>query len=157
MREEADRSIVLTGATGFLGAFLMVSLLERGYHVTVLGRASKDMELSDRLSALVRWFNIADPGESLRALETDFSKRHLGLDDETYNLLCGVAGKIIHCASDTSFAERNREQVMAANVNNLAALLDLAADARAGHLYYVSTAYVAGKCEGLCMEKPADH
>jgi len=153
MREEADRSIVLTGATGFLGAFLMANLLEKGYHVTVLGRASKGMKLSDRLSTLVRWFNITEPGESLRALETDFSKKHMGLDDETYNLLCDAASKIIHCASDTSFAERNREQVMTTNVNNLAALLDLAADARAAHIYYVSTAYVAGKCEGLCMEK----
>ena len=31
MNIEADRSIVLTGATGFLGAFLMAGLLDRGY------------------------------------------------------------------------------------------------------------------------------
>ena len=84
MNIEADRSIVLTGATGFLGAFLMAGLLDRGYRVTVLGRSSKEMGLSDRMSDLVRWFNLADPGERLCAIEADFSKKHLGLDDATY-------------------------------------------------------------------------
>jgi nucleoside-diphosphate-sugar epimerase len=154
MNDEADRSIVLTGATGFLGAFLMAGLLDRGYHVTVLGRSSKEMGPSDRMSDLVRWFSLADPGERLCALEADFSKTHLGLDDATYGRLCTAADKIIHCASDTSFAERNRARVMATNVNSLPALLDLAADARTKHLYYVSTAYAAGMREGICMETP---
>jgi nucleoside-diphosphate-sugar epimerase len=154
MNNETDRSIVLTGATGFLGAFLLVGLLDHGYHVTVLGRPSKEMGLSDRISNLVRWFGLADPGKRLCALEADFSKKHLGLDDATYDHLCTAAGKIIHCASDTSFTERNRTRVMATNVNNLPALLDLAADAKTQHLYYVSTAYAAGMCEGICLETP---
>src|SRR5450759_698940 len=41
MHDAAGHSIVLTGATGFLGAFLLEGLLDRGYHVTVLGRSSK--------------------------------------------------------------------------------------------------------------------
>ena len=144
MHDEAGRSIVLTGATGFLGAFLMAGLLERGYHVTVLGRSLMDLRLSDRLAGLVRGFNIADPGKRLCALEVDFSKKHLGLEDEAYGRLCAAENKIIHCASDTSFAKRNRARVMATNVNNLPAVLELAADARAEHLYYVSTAYASG-------------
>ena len=153
MQGESGRSIILTGATGFLGAFLMAGLLERGYQVTVLGRPSGDMRLSDRLSRLTRWFSI-DPGEKLSAIETDFSKKHLGLDDKAYGNLCANAGKIIHCASDTSFAERNRERVMNTNVESLSSLLDFAADSRAEHLYYVSTAYACGRCEGICMETP---
>jgi len=153
MQDERGCSIILTGATGFLGAFLMSGLLERGYYVTVLGRPSKHMRLSDRLSGLVRWFGI-DPGEKLSALEVDLSKKHLGLDSETYGNLCTNASKIIHCASDTSFAERNREQVMNTNVNSLPALLDLVVDSRAQHLYYISSAYACGQCAGTCMETP---
>ena len=152
MRDE--RSIILTGATGFLGAFLMAGLLERGHQVTVLGRASKELSLADRLAALVRWFGLAEPGERLSALKADLSRTHLGLDEPTYGRLCARGGKIIHCASDTSFAERNRARVMEANVSSLSALLELAADARAEHLYYVSTAYAAGLRKGLCLETP---
>ncbi len=153
MRDASGGSIVLTGATGFLGAFLMAALLQRGYQVTVLGRPSKDMRLSDRLAALARWFSI-DPGERLAAIEADFSQKHLGLDDQTYGNLCANAGKIIHCASDTSFAERNRQQVMNTNVNSLPSLLDLAVDSRAEHLYYISSAYACGQRAGICMETP---
>ena len=153
MQGESGRSIILTGATGFLGAFLMSGLLERGYHVTVLGRPAKNMRLSDRISGLVGWFGL-DPGPRLSAIEVDFSKKHLGLDDEIYGDLCANAGKVIHCASDTSFAERNRKQVMLANVDSLPSLLDLAVDSRAEHLYYVSSAYACGQCTGLCMETP---
>jgi nucleoside-diphosphate-sugar epimerase len=49
MHDETGRSIILTGATGFLGAFLMAGLLERGYSVTVLGRSSKNMSLTERI------------------------------------------------------------------------------------------------------------
>jgi nucleoside-diphosphate-sugar epimerase len=154
MPDVANRTIVLTGATGFLGAFLMAGLLERGYHVTVLGRSSKHMRLADRLSQLLRRFNLGEAEEQLSALEADFFKKYLGLDAETYGSLCEVARKIVLCASNTSFAERNRAQVLAANVDSLHSLLELAADANAEHLCYVSTAYAAGKCEGICMEAP---
>jgi len=153
MQGKSSRSIIMTGATGFLGAFLMSGLLERGYHVTVLGRSSKTMSLSDRLASLTRWFSI-DPLDKLTAIEADLSKKHLGLDDKVWGDLCANAGRIIHCASDTSFAERNREQVMNTNVNSLSSLLDLVIDSRAQHLYYLSTAYACGQCEGICMETP---
>ncbi len=147
-------SIVLTGATGFLGAFLMEGLLGEGYNITVLGRASKDLKLSDRLLGLVRWFGMENPGDRLSSVEVDFSKKYLGLDTETYSRLCTSTCKMIHCASDTSFAERNRAQVLATNVDSLPALLEFAYDASVQHLYYVSTAYACGVCEGLCMELP---
>jgi nucleoside-diphosphate-sugar epimerase len=153
MISNVDSSIILTGATGFLGAFLMEGLLKQGHHVTVLGRSSSGMILTGRLSALTDWFGI-DPGDKLSAYEVDFSKEHLGLQDNTYSCLCAHAGKIIHCASDTSFSERNRARVMETNVNNITALLQFAEDAKTEHLYYVSSAYASGVHEGKCMEIP---
>ena len=153
MHGKQERSIILTGATGFLGAYLMAGLLERRYRVTVLGRPQMDRRLSDRLSELIRWFGI-DPEDRLSSREVDLAKRHLGLDDGEYARLCSQAGKIIHCASDTSFAERNRERVVETNINGMSNLLDFAIDSEVAHLYYVSTAYACGLCEGMCMEAP---
>jgi thioester reductase-like protein len=149
-----ERHVVLTGATGFLGAFLMAGLLDRGYHVTVLGRASKEKSLNDRLSNIMKWLGV-DPKRKLDAIETDFSQKHLGLDDKTYSRLCTDSGKIIHCASDTSFAGRFRDRVMEANVSNLSSILGFAEDSRTEHFYYISTAYASGQCCGLCREAPA--
>ena len=154
MLGKAGRSVVLTGATGFLGAFLMAGLLDEGYYVTALGRPSESMNLKDRLSGLLKRLNAPDPGERLNSAEVDFSKKHLGLSGEEYGRLCERTGRIVHCASDTSFSERNRARVMAANVQNLPALLDLSKDAGCGHFYYVSTAYACGAREGACMETP---
>jgi nucleoside-diphosphate-sugar epimerase len=153
MHGEPERSIVLTGATGFLGAYLMAGLLERGYRVTVLGRPRMDKGLSERLSDLVEWLGI-DPKNRLSSIEVDLSKSRLGLNDGEYGHLCARAGKIVHCASDTSFAERNRERVVETNVNGLSTLIDFAIDSEAEHMYYVSTAYACGLCEGACMEAP---
>src|ERR1017187_6137533 len=76
MNDGANRSIVLTGSAGFVGAFPMAGLLDRGYHVTVLGRSSKDRGPSDRMSDLVRWFSLADPGNGYAPLRL-ISRRHI--------------------------------------------------------------------------------
>ncbi|HEX2945256.1 MAG TPA: SDR family oxidoreductase [Clostridia bacterium] len=153
MANNSDRSIVLTGATGFLGAFLMAGLLERGYRVTVLGRSSNGRSLVERVSSLTRWFGIhAD--NRLSCVEADFSKKHLGLDDHIYGSLCAHTGKLIHCASDTSFLERNRARVMEMNVKSISALLEFAEDAAVEKFYYISSAYASGIRDGICLESP---
>ena len=132
----------------------MAGLLERGYPVIALGRASTNIRLAERLSNILRWLNIPDPEKRLSAIEVDLSKKHMGLDDDMYSHLCVSACKIIHCASDTSFAERNRERVIATNINGLTPLLSFAADSKTEQFYYVSTAYACGIYEGLCIESP---
>jgi len=152
MPNEKDKYIVLTGATGFLGAFLLAGLLDRGYQVIALGRSST-MKLAERLSNLVTWLNIG-PRQRVLPIEVDFTKKHLGLDDKAYSQLCANTAKIIHCASDTRFAERNRQQVMETNISNLASILEFAEDSQAEHFYYISTAYAVGVREGICLETP---
>jgi nucleoside-diphosphate-sugar epimerase len=149
-----ERSVVLTGATGFLGAFLLAGLLSRGYRVTVLGRASKEKSLNGRLASITKWLDV-DPKGHLNALEADFSQRHMGLSDKAYARLCTEPNRIIHCASDTSFLERHRDRVMEANVGGLSSILGFAEDSKAQHFYYIGTAYATGQCCGLCREAPA--
>ena len=50
---DTDKYIILTGATGLLGQYLMKDLLERGYNLTVIARSSKKLSASRR-SALKR-------------------------------------------------------------------------------------------------------
>lgn len=150
--------IVLTGATGFLGGFLLAALLKNGHQIIVLGRAKKEISLANRLTKILQWFDIfAIHNKQLLSFEVDFEKNKLGLNDDEYNFISNFAYKIIHCASDTSFAERNKVQVMATNVANLPNILALAKDAKVEHLYYLSTAYAAGLVDGICKEIPIEN
>ena len=65
--------------------------------------------------------------------------------------------EIIHCASNTSFSERKRAAVERANIDALGNVLDLAADGRCSFFHYVSTAYAAGRKDGVCKEELADN
>ncbi|MEI6347332.1 MAG: SDR family oxidoreductase [Bacteroidota bacterium] len=144
--------IALTGATGFLGSHLMASLLSSGYKIIVLGRPTKEETLQKRISKLLRWFSIEELADQLELVEIDFSERNLGIPEAKYKKLCENTEQIIHCASDTSFAEHKRDIVFKSNVNNLDGILKFAANASVNFFHYISTAYVAGISDGICKE-----
>ncbi len=144
--------MTLTGATGFLGSHLMVSLLKDGFRIIVLGRSKKEETLQNRIFRLLLWFGIKDSADQLEFVETDFLKPMLGLSAEDYKRLCTSTEQIIHCASDTSFTERKRDIVFKSNVKSLESILEFAKNANADYFHYISTAYVAGANVTVCKE-----
>jgi len=152
MLDKNKPTIALTGATGFLGSHLMASLLSSGYKIKILGRPTKEETLQDRISKLLRWFGIAELSGQLELVNIDFLKPLLGLTEGNYKKLSAITDQIIHCASDTSFAERKRDTVFKSNVNSLESILDFAANAKVKFFHYISTAYVAGANGTICKE-----
>jgi nucleoside-diphosphate-sugar epimerase len=145
--------IALTGATGFLGSHLMSSLLLKGYEIIVLGRASKEESLKQRIFKLLGWFGSEDYSGQLEVVEIDFQKPFLGLSTSRYSILCSRTQQIIHCASDTCFSEQKRNQVLSFNVINLSGILEFATAAHVSFFHYISTAYAAGINGLLCGER----
>jgi nucleoside-diphosphate-sugar epimerase len=151
-RERAGR-ILVTGATGFLGSHLAVALQRAGYRVAVLARAAKGLAARDRIGRLLRWFGLDEGAAgSIEIVEGDILDPGLA-----ENVLAGTAARapfdeIVHCASSTSFAERKRPEVEAANVDGLRRVLDLAARGGCVFFHHVSTAYAAGRRAGRCPE-----
>jgi len=150
----AEKPVLLTGATGFLGAHLLAALLADGRPVIVLGRSRGAERLTDRLQQLLEWFGLAPGSCRLEAVEADFQQPACGLPPAEFARLAARAGDIIHCASDTSFTESRRTQVFAANVEGLRTLLELAAARRSGWFHFISTAYAVGQGAGLVPEAP---
>ncbi|PWD99696.1 SDR family oxidoreductase [Marinilabilia rubra] len=146
-------TIALTGATGFLGSHLMAALLEKGYHVIALGRSTDDATLSQRIANILKWFGKEVPTGRLDTIEINFSQEALGLDRPKYKELCQASDQMIHCASDTSFSERRRQQVFDSNVHSLNHILKFAADARLQFFHYISTAYACGMNGTACKEQ----
>jgi nucleoside-diphosphate-sugar epimerase len=152
MSHKSKPIIALTGATGFLGSHLMASLLLNGYEIIVFGRPAKNESLNERIARLLRWFGIENSSANVRCIDTDLSQENLGIESGEYSRLCSVVESVIHCASDTSFAESKREKVMAANINNLKGILEFSKNANVNFFHYISTAYVAGTGITDCRE-----
>jgi nucleoside-diphosphate-sugar epimerase len=146
--------ILLTGGTGFLGAHLAAHLAERREGLVLLARSKNDFSAADRVSRLLDWFGLPENRrKDIRVLEGRVSEPGLGLRPDALAFLYENIDEVVHCASNTSFAERKRAEVEAVNVAGLGHILDLAERSGCRRLHLVSTAYVAGLTSGFCPEE----
>lgn len=155
-RAERPSRVLLTGGTGFLGSHLAAALLERGYRVTLLARSRNGTSAGARVGRVLDWFGLGEePRARLRVVEAEIARPGLGLAAAEAARLAAATDEIVHCASDTSFADRRRAEIEATNIGGLGNVLDLASASGASSFHLVSTAYVAGKTSGPCPEAPA--
>ncbi|MEU4211070.1 SDR family oxidoreductase [Streptomyces sp. NPDC026206] len=143
-------TIVMTGATGFLGSRLLRALLTDGTTaVTVLGRDGNQQPLAARLESALRDCGVT-PDElrrardRLTAVPVDLTQPCLGLKPSEHERLAEQADAVLHCASAISLTG-TADTLAPVNVAGTRHLTELAdhAPARAPFLY-ISTAYVAG-------------
>jgi nucleoside-diphosphate-sugar epimerase len=145
--------ILLTGGAGFLGSHIATALLRSGFKVVALVRPQKGLSAGARIARLLDWFGLEEEARrNLRVIEGDIGDPRES--DGAPGLSRPLEGidEIVHCASNTSFAERKRAEVEAANIDGLRNVLDLAVRTGCGFFHHVSTAYVAGRRTGPCPE-----
>lgn len=153
MRRKDSPTLMLTGATGFLGSHLALALLDRGYDLILPCRPNTELNAWERIAQRLAWFGYdINTNPRCRIIEAHLEKEKLGLDDNEYDALAVSVDQIIHCAAETSFAERNRPKVEAANILSLRNVLGLAKACGCSLFHLVSTAYVAGTRQGPCHE-----
>jgi fatty acid CoA ligase FadD9 len=128
------RTVLLTGATGFLGAHLVESLRAKGLEVVCLVRAADDAAAQVRLSRALAERRVPDPG-GVRAIAGDLAAPGLG----GLGGLAGIAGidAIVHAGAAVSWLA-SYPALRGPNVLGTLALLELAA-ARGIPLHHVST------------------
>lgn len=149
--------LFLTGATGFLGGHLGAELLRRRYALTVLARPQGERTAKERIGRLLEWTGLGEADfKRLKVEEGYIDRPRLGLPGGGPLPARGF-DEIIHCASDTSFSERKRARVERANIAGLENLIEFAAGAGCTHFHYLSTAYAAGRREGVCREELVDN
>lgn len=152
-RRGRSSRILITGGTGFLGSHVMARLLEAGFQVTLMARPAPEADAAARARFLMEWHRIpADARHRLRVVPGDLLDPALGLDAIERRRLLAETDEIIHCASETSFAERKSTQLEEVNVRGLERMLDFAAAGHCTAFHYLSTAFAAGRREGVCPE-----
>jgi len=160
---QADGTVLLTGATGFVGMELLARYLERTErHMLAIVRAGSDESARERIDAvLTNLFGdrASRFGDRVTAVAGDLTAPGLGLDPGRWDWLAAESTTIVHCAASVSFA-LSLDEARGINVEGTRRMLELAARAQAlgGLERYaqVSTAYVAGTHAGRFSECDLD-
>jgi thioester reductase-like protein len=152
-------SVLLTGATGFVGMEVLARYLERGEReVVTLVRAPSQAAAADRMQTLL--FNLFGARASayagrVRAVAGELTAPRLGLDPGRYAELAERVTTVVHSAASVSFA-LPLEEARTINLDGTRRMLEFASLARTSggldRYAHVSTAYVAGTHDGRFAE-----
>ncbi|MDP2891535.1 MAG: AMP-binding protein, partial [Bacillota bacterium] len=145
------QNILLTGATGFLGAHLVKELTEKtDAHIWCLLRSGSRKQLSEILD----WYHGENYhqtlGKRIDVITGDIRNEKLGLDENDYKRLVECVDTVIHAAADVRHYG-DAGSFKATNVDGTSNVIAFAANSKA-HLFYVSTTSVSGDK----LQEPAD-
>jgi len=115
---------LVTGAAGFVGSAVARRLLDQGFEVRVMTRASSDPGNLDGLDAEVVQGDLTDPASLRRAVQG-----------------CGA---LFHVAADYRLWVRDPKPLYAANVDGTREILRAAADAGVSRIVYTSSVATLG-------------
>ncbi|MEQ1829647.1 MAG: SDR family oxidoreductase [Pirellula sp.] len=150
--------LLLTGATGLLGRYLVRDLLERGERLALLVRGSKKESAKERVEALLGyWEEISGVGlPRPKLLVGDIREPHLGLRESDVDWVAKNCHSVMHSAASLKFFEDGSGEPRLTNIEGTRNMLSLCKAANVRKLHYVSTAYVCGLRQGTIYENELD-
>jgi myxalamid-type nonribosomal peptide synthetase MxaA len=135
------RDIFLTGATGFVGAFVLRELLDRtSARVHCLVRAADASEGRARIEENLRSYDIPAAGldDRMVAVPGDLAQARLGLTEARWAALADGVDTIHHVAALVNLAHDYR-QLKPTNVEGTREIIRLATTGRVKPLHYLSS------------------
>lgn len=130
--------LVVTGANGFLGAHVVMSLLQKGFAVKALRRSDSDMsEYHDIARARLEDLSLLEKVQWHEADITDI----LSLD-----AAFGGATHVFHCAAVVAFKGKN-STMMKVNVEGTANVVNACLEAGVKKLIYASSTAALGRTD----------
>ncbi len=123
--------ILVTGASGIVGHFVVKTLLEQGHKVRATRRAGSNLE---RLAAYQ---------DNLEWVEADV------LDVTALNKAYEGVERVVHCAALVSFHQEDKKAMMAVNVEGTANMVNLALEHGVKKFVHVSSVAALGRKPGI--------
>jgi thioester reductase-like protein len=133
--------VLLTGATGFLGAFVLRALVDTsGARVRCLIRAESSSEAQARLVGSLQRYGLeaADLDGRVAAVPGDVALPEAGLSTHDQEQLAGEVDAIVHVAARVHWLAPF-EELAAPNVDGTRRMLELAARGRSKSVHHVSS------------------
>lgn len=125
----SNAKILLTGATGFIGAYLLRLLVRKGYQVRALRRANSPMDLVQDIAHQVEW--VEGDVTDVVALEDAYA---------------GIT-HVCHCAAMVSFRPQDVRRMMQVNVSGTANMVNLALENGVEQFLHVSSIASLGRAK----------
>lgn len=159
---DAVRTVLMTGATGFLGRFLDLAWLQRmaefGGKVICIARGSDTAQARRRIESaidtdpeLMEHFQGLAP-DHLEVVSGDIGLPNLGLDQNTWTRLADTVDLIVHPAAHVNHV-LPYHQLFGANVVGTAELIRLAITTKVKRIHYISTLGVTALADHLVDEE----
>ena len=119
---DTNAKIVVTGGTGFIGSYIIRSLLERGYHnITACKRKNSRLDLLGKSASQINWVDC-ELGDVV------------GLSD-----LVASHDAVIHAAALVSFNPKDRGMLMQTNVRGTANLVNACLEQNVKRMIHISS------------------
>lgn len=162
-----QRTVFLTGATGFVGSELMRRFLDAGVKkLFVLVRGNDDATREQKLDhAMGRVYGRTEDAQREKARKRlvlvpgDITRPALGIAEKGRKRLLAQVDHVVHCAANVSFGATLEEHLVQ-NLWGTRYALNLAEEIHADHgltkFDLVGTAFIAGTRQGLIREDELD-
>jgi thioester reductase-like protein len=148
-------TVLLTGATGFIGAYLLSALIEAGVErVICLVRAASSTDAETRVDEALAAYDLPVRHRKTAVVVGDLASPRLGLDARTFARLADEVDAIVHCGALVKWTYPYAA-LRAANVDGTVELLRLATTDRLKPFHLISTVGVfssAGRDGGAVSE-----
>jgi thioester reductase-like protein len=150
--------LLLTGATGLLGGYLLADLMDRNFAVACLVRGSSVADARRRIDETLRRLEKCR-GYSLPrpvVIQAELAEPNLGISGGARRWVDSNCSAIIHCAASLEFQENPHSgEPYRTNVVATRQLVELGRRIKISAFHHISTAYVCGTRRGLvCEDEP---
>lgn len=139
--EKDFRNILLTGGTGYTGAFLLREFLDRSSaQLWVIVRAAHEPDALQRILTNLEQYGLYQKGDEqrIKGVPGDIGHPYLGVSNADYSALANDIDMIVHNAAISSYAMPYR-QLKPTNVLGTLEVLRLAGKSQVKSIHYVSS------------------
>ena len=135
---EADTVVLLTGATGYVGAFLLNEIIQHDseVHVICLTRADSNEAAALRVSNTLAYYDLHCTSRQWSAMAGDLTKKDFGLSQEAYDHLESNLHEVYHAGAIVN-AALPFSAIRGANVDGTRRVVELCVKADIS-MHYIS-------------------